>query len=435
MLKTVFVSFVAALILAAGPSSLLAVSAPVGHVLLAVGSVERASGLEGARQRLGVGDPIYAGDSLKTGPQSYMHVRMVDQALVVLRPDTRLKVSVYQFDPKKPDASRIKLELVSGNSRTVSGKGGEAAKQGYRFNTPIAAVGLRGTDYTVVAGEEFSRVSVARGAVVVTPFGNGCTAVGFGPCNSATSQELSAEQRHAYLEVSAKNRIPSVVAPDQDPAGAANQNPNERPAEPNAKRPAPKSDAVASTSQRAAEKESVRPETVNAVVVGDALASAYRLHWGRWNPDAAAPTSTNVLSVLTTGREITVGNTEYGLVRSISELTLPTQGTFSFTLRGSDAVVRSAAGVESARVLGGLFSIDFFRRGFDTSLQVQHARGTESLFASGGVTYQGFLFSNPGVSNMSVNGAIASTGHEAAYLFEKSLLADRTLFGAARWIR
>ncbi|NDD67580.1 hypothetical protein EBZ35_08060, partial [bacterium] len=132
-------------------------------------------------------------------------------------------------------------------------------------------------------------------------------------------------------------------APDQDPAGAANQSPNERPAEPNAKRPAPKSDAVASTSQRAAEKESVRPETVNAVVVGDALASAYRLHWGRWNPDAAAPTSTNVLSVLTTGREITVGNTEYGLVRSISELTLPTQGTFSFTLRGSDAVVRSAA--------------------------------------------------------------------------------------------
>jgi len=50
MLKPVFVSFVAALILAAGPSSLLAVSAPVGHVLLAVGSVERASGLEGARQ-------------------------------------------------------------------------------------------------------------------------------------------------------------------------------------------------------------------------------------------------------------------------------------------------------------------------------------------------------------------------------------------------
>lgn len=414
-----------------GPLGATSVPVPVGQVLFSLGDASRVDGT-GASQPLMVGTQIFAGDALTTGAKSYVHVRMIDQALVVVRPESRLNVAVYEFDSTRPQASKIKLELVNGNSRTVSGRGGEAARQNYRFNTPVVAVGLRGTDYTVTVNQDVSRISVARGAVVVTPFGNGCSSAGFGPCISAMSQELSAEQRHAYLEVSAKARIPTLVLPEQDPPGAANQNPSSRPAEPNAKRESGKTDTLAV--QRIPDKEAVKPETVNALVAEDALASASKLYWGRWNPGPESSAS-RVLPLLTPGREITVGNDEYGLVRSIGVMDLPTQGTFNFSLAGSDAMVRAGSVAEPARVLGGNFAIDFYRRGFDTNLLVQHSRGVENLSASGGVTYQGFLFSNPNVSNMSVNGAVASTGQEAAYLFEKSLLSNRTLFGATRWVR
>jgi hypothetical protein len=66
---------------------------------------------------------------------------------------------------------------------------------------------------------------------------------------------------------------------------------------------------------------------------------------------------------------------------------------------------------------------------------VKHGGGQETLTAAGAVTYLGFLYSNPNKSNMTVNGAIAQGGTEAAYLFEKSLLANKTLLGAVRWLR
>lgn len=404
---------------AAGP-------APIGQVLLSLGQASRL-GVDGSARPLRAGEPVFAGDTLTTGDKSFVHVRMVDQALVVLRPLTRLNVPLYEFDPQRPQASKIKLELLSGNSRTVSGRGGEAAKQGYRFNTPVAAIGLRGTDYSVTATQDLTRVSVAKGAVVVTPLGNGCTSAGLGPCSSAASQELTAEQRHAYIEVSAKYRFPKLVSPEQDPVGAAGQNPSDRPAEPSAKSPPVKTGD--SVTARGSEKE-----TVNAVVVEDALASAYQLHWGRWNPSAVS-SAPNVMAVLTPGREIAVGNSEFGLVRSVSALNLPSDGRFEFSLMGSDALVRTPNGTESARVLGGSFAVDFMRRGFDTQILVDHSQGTESIWASGAVNFRGFLYSNPSSSNASINGAIASTGQEAAYLFEKSLLNNRTLFGATRWIR
>jgi hypothetical protein len=414
---------------------------PAGRVLFAVGDAQRVSAA-GQREPLRVGSSVFAGDAIVTADGASVQVRMVDQALVAVRPNSRLSIPVYEFDARNPAASRIKLELVSGNSRTVSGKGGEAAKQNYRFNTPLAAIGLRGTDYTVSAAPESTRVSVARGAVVVSPIGEGCSAAQFGPCQSALARELTAAQQHAYLEVSAKSRVPSVVLPEQDPSGAARQNPAERAGEPSASRSGGGTRGSSDTSTSASatqspdrSKETARNDITKAAVVDDLVVSVNKLQWGRWNAVAEGSSAPTVTSLLGPGREITVGNDVFGLVRTAAPLNLPVNGVVSFTMAGSEAVVQSAAGLEAAKVIAGSMSIDFFKRGFDTAIAVKHGGGQETLTAAGAVTYLGFLYSNPDKSNMTVNGAIAQGGTEAAYLFEKSLLANKTLLGAVRWLR
>jgi hypothetical protein len=414
---------------------------PAGRVLFAVGDAQRVSAA-GEREPLRVGSSVFAGDSIVTADGASVQVRMVDQALVAVRPNSRLSIPVYEFDSRNPAASRIKLELVSGNSRTVSGKGGEAAKQNYRFNTPLAAIGLRGTDYTVSAAPESTRVSVARGAVVVSPIGEGCSAAQFGPCQSALARELTAAQQHAYLEVSAKSRVPSVVLPEQDPSGAARQNPAERAGEPSASRSGGGTRGSSDTSTSASatqspdrSKETARNDITKAAVVDDLVVSVNKLQWGRWNAVAEGSSAPTVTSLLGPGREITVGNDVFGLVRASGPLNLPVNGVVNFTMAGSEAVVQTTSGLEAAKVTAGSMSIDFFKRGFDTAIAVKHGGGQETLTAAGAVTFLGFLYSNPDKSNMTVNGAIAQGGTEAAYLFEKSLLANKTLLGAVRWLR
>lgn len=383
-------------------------------------------GADGSRRPAVAGLPVYQGERVETGADAYVHLRMIDNAFVAVRPESRLSIELYEYRADQPAASRIKLLLHGGNARTVSGKGGEAAKQNYRFNTPVAAIGLRGTDYTVTAAADATRVSVARGAVTMASFGDGCAASGLGPCATSAARELTARLSHAYLELRAQERIPVLVRPEQDPRGARQQNPASRPEEPHAEKPAPLDmpSGKEVAGQMAAEKLSAAlPER------------RYELVWGRWTADATAPGTPPALNVISTGREVMVGNNYFGLFRSSdAPFSMPAQGAFNFEMAGSEAYARAGNALTPAQVTGGTFSLDFTQRTFATTLAVQHAGGVENLQAQGAVQFQGRMASNAAQSNMTVNGALAAGGTEAAYLFEKPL-AGGGLLGAVRWVR
>ena len=51
------------------------------------------------------------------------------------------------IDEANPSDSQVKLNLIEGTARAVSGEAAKAAKERFRLNTPIAAIGVRGTDY------------------------------------------------------------------------------------------------------------------------------------------------------------------------------------------------------------------------------------------------------------------------------------------------
>src|SRR5206468_13072945 len=138
----------------------------------------------------------------------------------ILRPQTRARIVTYHIDEKNPANTRVKLELLSGVARAKSGDAVKLARQNFRFNTPVAAIGVRGTDFTVFTDNNTSRVAVISGGVVMSGFGGACRADALGPCEGSASRELSAAQRGQLLQLQRGETAPqllqsSPLSPDQ----------------------------------------------------------------------------------------------------------------------------------------------------------------------------------------------------------------------------
>jgi len=407
-----------------------------GTVVFVSGAAEIVTA-DGKRSPLQAGAQIRQGDQVTTGKDTYVHVRMIDNAFVAVRPQSRFAVELYEYDAARPAASRIKLNLHNGNTRTVSGKGGEAARQNYRFNTPMAAIGLRGTDYTVVSSSDATRVSVSRGAVAVTPLGSDCTSGSLGPCATGSTRELNASLSHAYLEVNARNLAPVLVRPEQDPQGGSGQNPANRPEEPHAdgKGDMKSKDTanLVAADLLALGLTSTPVTPVETVVTPPPEPQQYM--WGRWSGYAAGTGAPAMSTLLDGTRKIVSGNDVFGLLRNGPlPAEIPSQGAFNFQLAGSEAYLLANGALNPAQVTSGTFGLDFSQRTFNTTLAVAHGASVEQLSAVGKVQFQGLLIADTTRSNMNLSGAVSGSGMEAAYLFDKQL-SSGGLLGAVRWVR
>lgn len=183
---------------------------PAGDVLLAVGPayVQTANGeVHPARKGL----QVAAGERIMTRTGGYVHVRMRDGGLVAIRPDSVLDIQVFEYPVDHPEKGRVRYRLQQGVARSVTGAIGEANKEAFRMNTPVAAIGVRGTDFVTQTDTLVTRVSINSGAVVVAPFANnqGCKAEGFGACLS-NALVLRAGKEVGYVEVGAQDGAPRL---------------------------------------------------------------------------------------------------------------------------------------------------------------------------------------------------------------------------------
>ena len=182
-------------------------SPAIGVVTLLVGAA-RLNGKEGVR----VGSELYEGDLLTTDGNGHVHIRFVDNGLVSVRPSSVLKIVRYHYDAQIPKSSEIKLSLEEGVVRSISGSGAKAARDKFRLNTPIAAIGVRGTDFVVKAADDLVRAIVNEGAIVVAPFSEHCTAIALGPCQ-VNSVELTGGAKQ-LLELSLLSSAPKLISLD-----------------------------------------------------------------------------------------------------------------------------------------------------------------------------------------------------------------------------
>ncbi|MDP2786093.1 MAG: FecR family protein [Sulfurimicrobium sp.] len=389
-----------------------------GEVTAAMGEariVASAAGERAAAQ----GMPLQVGDILQTGPGGHMHIRMVDDALISLRPNSKLRITQYAYQPGVTATTQIRFDLLQGTVRSVTGKGGELAKERFRMNTPVAAIGVRGTDFIVQSDTETTLVNVQSGAIVLAPLGDGCLANVLGPCQTDAARELTAGMRNMMLKFNRGADEPKLV-----PLGEGLQI-----------LPAPGQHSQTRSSAPVPEKLQIDSAKQTLDNLAAQLPAHYQMVWGHWSASTSGGDLGRAFLDAAGGREVTVGNTATGLFRdNTGPMALPLSGRTEFTLREAQ-VTLSSSGI-AGTVQNASLGVSFDTQTFNTKLDIQHPAlaNTATLNAFGSLRSDGMLYSLAGISNGSVAGSLSRDGAEAGYQFQLPTTAG-ALTGTTLWVK
>ena len=124
---------------------LTAPAAVAGKVNFAWGDVS-VSGPGGQSRALRRGEAVQAGDTINTG-RGRAQIRFKDGAKVSLQPNTEFRVDEYNYEGKEDGKERSFFSLLKGGLRAISGLIGHRNKDTFRVNTPVATIGIRGTEF------------------------------------------------------------------------------------------------------------------------------------------------------------------------------------------------------------------------------------------------------------------------------------------------
>jgi hypothetical protein len=429
-------SLLCALAVSAGPLVAAAQAQPPvtyvgGEVMFVSGRADRVR-QDGAAGPVAKGMQLLEGDRIRTQQDSHVYVRLRDGGLLVVRPASELYVDLWRFDAAQPQDSQIKYTLDNGVARHVSGKAAKAAREKFRFNTPMAAIGVRGTDFTVLADPGVTRVSVQSGGVVVNSFGDGCRADGLGPCEGASAVELFASAKDKLLQLRRGERRPEVIddtsaSPDKSrpPAGG----------EPTARQPGASDVDVAESRGSELVAGQVLPEkTVPPPPEPPPPIAA----WGRWVAIAANDTGVVSAQEVLNGRSLVAINRFYVLAANKPEtaLELPGAGVGNFALTAHDGVIfdkTTGKGVASTASDGRL-SIDFGSRRFETSMTVKGGDLSTQISGKGAVESNGKFTSDAFATPSTIQGLVGGKdASEAMYLYQRSINGRYDASGATSW--
>ena len=134
------------LIAAAGQ---MACAVVVGRIEAEGGELKR-WGPDGRPRTAAVLAHVEAGDVLATGVDGWAVLSMVDGASLTLKPNTRMRIDDYRFEPDAPNESRAWMNLIYGSVRSITGAIGHANPAAYAMNTPDGVCGVLGTDHEVM---------------------------------------------------------------------------------------------------------------------------------------------------------------------------------------------------------------------------------------------------------------------------------------------
>ncbi len=411
-------------------------------------------------QALATEAEIHEGDRLETGTAGYVHLRMVDGAVLSLRSDSAMTIEHYRYAPDAPSESRANLTLHNGVVRSISGEIGARSRERFRLDTPVAAIGIRGTDFSVLSVDEVSRLSLSRGGVVMAPLSDQCRQGGLGPCDVNGAMQLFDNQRHLLLEVrrgeAAAHLTRDGITPDElrppHPAEAA-LNPaqssvfgqhtsrlltgdslpganNYEEALEQAERYMTQTGLIAEAVERGSLASEIQPGERGLVENPTIL-------WGRWSNfnDNDAKTVAQLLHGGDQPRRYAAINNVFSMVEnSIQERGLPDSGKAYFNLNRYEAHIKRGDQLESATISHPGLVVDFEQQRFATRLDV-HANslpGSIPVVGGGELTRNGYLRSDAR-SPSKLAGVLGNGAAEAGLLFEYQIEPGVDAVGATHW--
>lgn len=395
------------------------------------GTIHRQTGEQaGAARGLG----ICAGDRVETAVGGHVHIRFVDGGLVSVRPSSRLLVEAYRNGDVGKLAA-IKFKLEEGIIRSVTGQWGESNRERFRLNTPIAAIGVKGTDFVVKVEGGNTFASVISGAIVMAPLEGACAAA-LGPCEGAGAALLSADMPGKMLEYLRQGGAPRLV-PAAIPL--ARQGGEAAVGEARGTPPATSDTAATVSVVNQVQAGGIGTDSVGATPASPAQKPLVWLHnvFG-WN--VPQNTISERFSTATAdGRTTVVGNFFISLYRdeTTQPLFQPVGNAASFKLAAASAnfaqPIAYGRPVEEVAISGARLEANFAAATFTTGMNLSSpSLGKETFAASGSVNGNGVFVA--ATAGQSLAGAFSTDGLQAGYAFSKSV-AGGTVSGLTLWGR
>jgi len=400
-----------------------------------------AGGVWAAERPLRTGDFVREGEPLRTGADGYLYLETADKGFFILRPGSVGEITTYQIDAADPSKTRIKLELRSGVARHISGQAVKSARQHFRFNTPVAAVGVRGTDFTVYANADTTRISVLSGGVVVSPFTDGCTVAAFGPCEGASSRELFANKVGQVLQIMRGQTPVFLQGVDASPDNVVPPRPDEPSTKTSLKAVTPGS-AISNNGilNGGASLDPIKTSLITEIA-STLPPAPPQLIWGRWQPllDQSIQLQVNTQAA---DYELIATNSYFAIMRHKSvNWQAPVQSSLGFSLQSAQATVfnEKTRQVSLAGVENGQLQLNFAQSTFFTQFDLTTNQGERialqntGQISSDGRLYGGLQILRP--NNMDVRGTLSGDNLSAAYLFQSRLDSKRVASGLTTWGR
>lgn len=380
-----------------------------------------------------IGSKISSGDEIQTLSNGHVHVRFIDNGLISVRPDSRLAIEHYDYNPDAPQSSVIKFNLEDGVMRSISGAGAKAARDKFRLNTPIAAIGVRGTDFVVKASDDLLQAVVNEGAIVVAPFSDDCTVSSTGPCQ-ANTVELSSlsNQLLEFTTLSDSPRllplssaVKSNLLDDSSTTDDSTKDVENSSQSSNGKT---YQEAAAISYLRDVERDAIGALSEPVSTIPTTPTSS-KISWGRYGLSSASSALSNMavnsagngLHPVTSASTLHDGqiysyrtlSSDYGLAANANHV--------SFKLAAAQASLTTTSGaIESVEVLGGALDIDFASLGFTTQLELYNPTTSLVQFnASGTLDNRGFFSSTSNDASISLITTVDGT--ESSYYFKQQV--------------
>jgi len=142
---------------------------------------------------------IYLSDILTTDDKSQAQIAFTDNTLMTFRPGTRFVIDQYVYKPqtKKGSVGKFIMNLIQGGFRTITGLIAKSNPSDYQVNTPVATIGVRGTDYTVAIDKGQLYIGYYKGT----------------PCvKGKTKGELCLNDQTKYANVASSTSEPVALA-------------------------------------------------------------------------------------------------------------------------------------------------------------------------------------------------------------------------------
>src|SRR5437899_10041460 len=90
-------------------------------------------------------DSIFEGESIATGANGEVHLRMEDGGFIAVRPGTKMRIAKFRAQGDESDA--VTIGLLEGSFRSITGWIARFGRNNYQVRTPTVTIGVRGTDH------------------------------------------------------------------------------------------------------------------------------------------------------------------------------------------------------------------------------------------------------------------------------------------------